>query len=74
MAEKISLRLQTPVDDNGNRKDVHIVTSSDEVIVDQLSDESKTLTEVLKEMGTIQVQEEQPEFACIWAKPVEDDE
>ena len=74
MAEKISLRLQTPADDNGNRKDVHIVTSSDEVIVDQLSDESKTLTEVLKEMGTIQVQEEQPEFACIWAKPVEDDE
>lgn len=74
MAEKISVRLQTPVDEHGNRKDIHVVTSSDEVIVDQLSDEAKTLTEVLKEMGTIQVQDQQPEFACIWAKPIDVDE
>lgn len=67
MAEKISMRLQTPPDENGNRKDIHLVTSSDEVIVDP-DGENITLTNKLTQISTIQIQENKPEFPCIWAK------
>lgn len=72
MADKISLRFQTPEDSNGNRKDIHMITSTDEVIdVSSDPNETKTLSETLRQTGTIQIQAEQPDFACIWAKPVE---
>ena len=33
MSGKIKGRLQTPVDGSGNRKDIHLITTSDEVLV-----------------------------------------
>lgn len=69
MADKISMRLQTPPDEHGNRKDIHVVTSTDEVIVNPESDKPMTLTDRLKQTE-IQVQDVKPEFPCIWAKPV----
>lgn len=71
MAEsKISMRLQTPVDENGNRVDIHPVTTTDEVIVDAETSSPIMLTEKLDQITSIQIQETQPKFACIWAKPV----
>ena len=70
MAEKISMRLQTPPDAKGNRKDISLVTTSDEVIVNPSSTNSSTLTEKLDQISCIQVQATQPKFPCIWAKPV----
>lgn len=70
--EKISVRLQTPItDENPVRKDIHIVTSSDEVIVDKGDGDSKTLTEVLGEINGIQLQTAKPNFPCLWAKPLD---
>ena len=31
---KVSSRLQTPADSSGTRKDVHLINTTDEVIVD----------------------------------------
>ena len=70
MAEKISMRLQTPPDASGNRKDINLITTSDEVIVNPSSNNSVTLTEKLDQVSGIQVQATQPSFPCIWAKPV----
>jgi hypothetical protein len=66
---KISMRLQTPPDETGNRKDIHIVTTSDEVIVNPDSSSSMTLTERLGH-GEVQITDEKPSFPCIWAQPV----
>lgn len=71
MAEKISMRLQTPPDENGNRKDIHPVTTTDEVIVNPDSTKSVTLSEKLNQISGIQIQKNQPNFPCIWAKPVD---
>ena len=71
MAEKISMRLQTPPDENGNRKDIHFITTADEVIVNPDSPESATLSEKLNQLSGIQIQKNKPSFPCIWAKPVE---
>ena len=70
MSEKISMRLQTPEDENGNRKDIHPITTSDEVIVNPDSVESVTLSEKLNQISGIQIQKNKPDFPCIWAKPV----
>ena len=70
MTEKISMRLQTPPDENGNRKDIHPVTTTDEVIVNPDSLNSVTLSEKLDQVTGIQIQTTQPTFPCIWAKPV----
>lgn len=70
MSEKISMRLQTPPDANGNRKDINLVTTADEVIVNPDSANSTTLSEKLDQISGIQLQDSQPKFPCIWAKPV----
>ena len=64
MAEKISGRLQTPVDSNGNRKDIHLITTTDEVI----TPDGVTLTEKMRETN-IQISTDKPSFACTWFKP-----
>lgn len=68
-SKKLSMRLQTPPDKNGNRTDIHVVTSSDEVIVNPSSSNPETLTNTINHMG-IKIQSTKPEYACIWAKPV----
>lgn len=68
---KISMRLQTPPDANGNRIDIHPVTTTDEVIVDSSTEHAKTLTEKLEETGTIQLTPVKPAYPCVWAKPVD---
>lgn len=73
MADKISMQYYTPKDANGNRTAIFPITSSDEVIVNpESSTASTTLTDKIDQIETIQVQAEQPDFACIWAKPIED--
>ena len=61
MADKISGRLQTPKDAYGNRKDIHLVTTTDEVI----APDGKSMTEHMKE-GSIQVGSTKPTFPCMW--------
>ena len=63
MAEAIICRLQTPEDENGERKDINVVTSSDAII---MSDGS-TLEDRL-EGASIQLSAEKPNFPCLWAK------
>lgn len=77
MANKISMRMQTPADKNGVRTDIHPITTTDEVIVDAGSDKPVTLTEKLQEISkgtenvaSLVIQEEQPNFPCLWAKPI----
>lgn len=70
MTNKISMRLQTPPDETGNRKDIHPITTSDEVIVDPDTKNSISLTEKLNRISTIHIQETKPNFPCIWAKPI----
>ena len=77
MANKISMRMQTPADKDGIRKDIHPITTTDEVIVNAESDNPITLTEKLNEIGTgnknvasVVIQDEQPDFPCLWAKPI----
>lgn len=66
---KITARLQTPADENGERMDIHLITTADEVILDPDSDNPTTLAERLEHLGTIHIANAQPEFPCIWAKP-----
>ena len=73
MAEKITARLQTPANADGVRKDIHLMTTTDEVIVDYNTDYPRTLTEKLEEMGTngtlgVKVAKEKPESPCVWVK------
>lgn len=67
MANKMSYRLQTPADANGYRTDIHLITSSDEVIVTD-GDKEKTLTEKLNEIDGMTISKAQPDFPCIWAQ------
>lgn len=76
MAEFITGRLQTPADDAGKRKDIHIFTSVDCVLLNpktspdgSLDDEANktTLEEKLQQL-TFQVNTGKPEFPSIWAK------
>ena len=64
MPEKIIGRLQTPADENGERKDIHLITTTDEVI----TPDGSTLTEKMTQTG-IQVSDTKPSFACTWFKP-----
>lgn len=68
--DKIAGRLQTPADSDGVRTDIHLITTSDEVICNADSDTPITLTEALQSVGTVYIQRTQPEFPCIWAKPM----
>ena len=65
--EKIIGRLQTPQDSNGERKDIHLITDADAVLID----DNSTLTDYIEKNGLgIQMQEEQPTSACFWIKPL----
>ena len=73
MAEKITARLQTPANEEGVRKDIHLMTTTDEVIVDYGTDYPRTLTEKLEELNTngtlgVKVTTEKPESPCVWVK------
>lgn len=61
MPNKVRARLQTPVDENGERKDIHLVTSVEEVIVD----ENTMLNEKINQME-VQISETEPDFDCLW--------
>ena len=49
---KISMRFQTPSDAEGNRKDIHPITTSDEVIMFPESNNPKRLTDVFGDVTT----------------------
>lgn len=77
MANKISMRMQTPADKTGARTDIHPITTTDEVIVNPDSEKPITLTKKLdeiaeesKKFASLVIQEEQPDFPCLWAKPI----
>ena len=79
MANKISMSVQTPADRDGVRKDIHPITTTDEVIVDAQSENPITLTKKIQDMeastqnyASVVVQDEQPDFPCLWAKPIRD--
>lgn len=64
-------RLHSPADENGERYEVDIITSSDAVYVG-----SKTLTKVLEELGNqtsssggiiLSEANDKPTVACTWA-------
>ena len=81
MANKISLRMQTPVDPaTGQRKDIHPITTEDEVIVNNPQQGSITLSKELKIIHDdiegkssglpVVISAEFPDgkYPCIWAK------
>ena len=65
MARKISGQLQTPADEVGDRIDIHLITTTDEVI---LADGSMNLTEKIEHDG-IQISKTKPEYKCTWFQP-----
>lgn len=75
MANKITARLQTPEDAEGNRTDIHLITTADEVIVNPDTEYSETLSTALKniESNTIIISDNVPEVnkTALWIKPVE---
>lgn len=70
MADKIKGRLQTPIDETtGERKDIHLITTSDEVLVSDTNNETKTLTDVLKNLHTnivISSVDSKPTYPTLW--------
>lgn len=68
MAEKVACRLQTPADESGVRKDLHPITSVEEVI---LNDE-QTLSDKLNELDdNVKISSTKPDHKCIWLKPID---
>ena len=74
MAEKISATLQTPEDDSGRRRTIHLVNTVDEVIVDPTgANTSRTLGQKLREMRPV-ISESDPndgnghKSSVLWAK------
>lgn len=65
---KVQIRLKTPEDEDGNRKDMFPVTSTDEVIIPDDPD-GQTLTEKLD--GMIELTTIQPTHPCLWLNPME---
>jgi len=70
MADKIKGRLQTPIDETtGERKDIHLITTSDEVLVPDGANEPKILTDVLGDIHTsfvISSMDDKPSFPTVW--------
>lgn len=73
---KIAATLQTPIDAEGNRKDIHLVNTTDEVIVDpDIPNDARPLTQKLNEMRPV-VQSSQPtnvngfKSSFLWGKIV----
>lgn len=66
--ETIIARLQTPADDNGVRKDIHLITDADAITVqDPDTGRVLSLTEKLEDIGTgIITSSEQPDKPCTW--------
>nr|DAO90437.1 MAG TPA: hypothetical protein [Caudoviricetes sp.]DAP23468.1 MAG TPA: hypothetical protein [Caudoviricetes sp.] len=71
MAEKVTMKLQTPADGAGRRKDIYLITSSDEVIIDPDSPTPITLTEKLKTLSDIKVQRDKPSTPGLWARIID---
>lgn len=75
-ATKITSRLQTPADSTGTRKDVHLINTTDEVIVDYTDDsKSRNLGVKLREMRPV-ISSSQPSSAdfkssILWGKIVD---
>ena len=71
MAEKISMRFQTPADAQGKRKDIHPYTTTDEVIVDAAGATPSTLTSKLSDMLTLKISPTKPDKPCLWGKVIQ---
>lgn len=70
MAETfIPIKIHSPEDENGNRKDMFPVTGSDQVI---MADGETTLTDKLD--GMIEMTTIQPDHPCLWLNPMETEE
>lgn len=63
MSDVVVGRLQTPSDENGVRKDIHILTGIEAVVVDN----TKTLKDKLPELE-VQISNVEPSFPSIWAE------
>ena len=77
-ANKITARLQTPADSSGTRKDVHLVTTDNEVLVDSETANSRNLETKLQEMRPV-VSKSQPivnkyKSSFIWFKILSESE
>ena len=83
MANKISLRMQSPVDPlTGERSDIHPITTEDEVIVHSKLNGNITLKRELEIIHNdinsksgglpVYIQDEFPDgkYPCIWAKKI----
>lgn len=65
--DKIIAKLQTPVDSSGVRKEVHLITSPDAVIIDGTT----TLGDIINNFGVgLTITRTKPAYACIWAYPL----
>ena len=60
-------KLQTPADDSGVRKDIHVITEANAVIVD----DDTTLTDWISDHANagVTVSTKQPNQAGIWIQP-----
>lgn len=65
--ETIIGRLQTPADEDGLRRDIHLLTDGDAVTINTSDGRNITLNDRLDEIGggTV-ISREQPQRACIW--------
>ena len=70
-ADKVTMKLQTPADGAGRRKDIHLITSSDEVIINPDTSDSMTLTEKLKSLTDIKIQRDKPTSPGLWARIID---
>lgn len=76
MAEKITARLQTPEDANGVRKDVHLITTAEEVIVHPGSEQAEALESYLGKISSgddpVIIADNQPTVnrPTMWFQPI----
>lgn len=69
MATAIIARLQTPVDVDGRRKDVHFITNERAISVTTPEGRNVTLKERFEEMGPGIVESaSKPSRSCVWFK------
>lgn len=64
MATKITGQLKTPVDSNGIRTDIHLINTTDEVLMR----DGSTLTEKIEALSesTVYIGTSRPTRSCIW--------
>ena len=63
-----STRLQTPEDANGRRRDVHLETISNAVVVIDEKGVSSDLTSVINDYIPVQISEAKPKASCLWIR------